>query len=152
MDYPIFKIQEHPQFKDTSANWFHNKWDIPLNAYQDSMEQCILQKDTIPQWYVVMDNAKIIGGCGVIENDFHNRKDLTPNICAVYVEKEYRCQGIAGQLLDFVCKDMKKKGISTLYLLTDHTSFYERYQWNFLCMVQGEGEPDMARMYIHKEP
>lgn len=152
MDYPIFKIQEHPQLKDTSANWFHNKWDIPLNAYQDSMEQCILQKDTIPQWYVVMDNAKIIGGCGVIENDFHNRKDLTPNICAVYVEKEYRCQGIAGQLLDFVCKDMKKKGISTLYLLTDHTSFYERYQWNFLCMVQGEGEPDMARMYIHKEP
>ncbi len=152
MDYPIFKIQEHPQLEDTSANWFHNKWNIPLNAYQDSMEQCILQKSTVPQWYVVMDNTKIIGGCGVIENDFHNRKDLTPNICAVYVEKEYRCQGIAGQLLDFVCKDMKKKGISTLYLVTDHTSFYERYQWNFLCMVQGEGEPDMARMYIHKEP
>ena len=95
MNYPIFKIQEHPQLKDISANWFHNKWDIPFNAYQDSMEQCILQKSTVPQWYVVMDNAKIIGGCSIIENDFHNRKDLTPNICAVYIEKEYRCQGIA---------------------------------------------------------
>lgn len=30
---------------------------------------------------------------GVIENDFHDRKDLTPNVCAVYTE-EYRCQGV----------------------------------------------------------
>lgn len=149
--YPILKIQEHHQLKDRSANWFHTKWGIPLQAYQESIEQCILNKNAVPQWYVVMDNHKIIGGCGVIENDFHNRKDLTPNVCAVYIEKEYRCQGIAGQLLDFVCKDMKEKGISTLYLVTDHTSFYERYQWNFLCMVQGDGETDMARMYIHKE-
>ena len=28
--------------------------------------------------------------------------------------------------------------------------FYERYGWEFLCMVQGDGEPDMTRMYIHR--
>ena len=38
----------------------------------------------------------------------------------------------------------------TLYLLTDHTSFYERYGWKFLCMAQGDGEEEMARMYVHK--
>ncbi len=92
----------------------------------------------------------IVGGLGVIENDFHDRKDLAPNVCAVYVEKEYRCRGIAGKLLDFVCKDMEKRGIDTLYLVTDHTTFYERYGWEFLCMVQGDGEPDMTRMYVHK--
>ena len=26
----------------------------------------------------------------------------------------------------------------------------ERYGWEFLCMVQGDGEPDMTRMYIHR--
>ena len=41
------------------------------------------------------------GGAGVIENDFHDRKDLTPNVCAVYVEEHCRCQGIAGKLLEF---------------------------------------------------
>ena len=87
---------------------------------------------------------------GVIENDFHNRKDLTPNVCAVYTEKDRRGEGIAGKLLNFVCSDMKSKGIDTLYLVTDHTSFYERYGWKFLCMVQGEGETCMTRMYIHK--
>ena len=47
-------------------------------------------------------------------------------------------------------KDMKSKGITPVYLVTDHTGFYERYGWEFLCMVQGDGEPNMTRMYIHR--
>ena len=47
-------------------------------------------------------------------------------------------------------KDMKKRGINTLYLLTDHNSFYERYGWEFFCMVQGDGEDTMSRMYVHR--
>ena len=34
--------------------------------------------------------------------------------------------------------------------LAEHEGFYERYGWEFLCMVQGDGEPDMTRMYIHQ--
>lgn len=30
-----------------------------------------------------------------------------------------------------------------------YNDFYEKYGWEFLCMVQGDGEPEMARMYIH---
>ncbi len=81
---------------------------------------------------------------------FHNRKDLTPNVCAVFVEEDKRCNGIAGALLQFVCADMKERGIDTLYLLTDHDSFYERYGWKFFCMVQGDGESNMSRMYVHQ--
>ncbi len=86
----------------------------------------------------------------MIENDFHDRKDLTPNVCAVYTEEEYRCQEIAGKLLDIVVNDMKSKGITPVYLITDHTSFYERYGWEFFCMVQGDNEPGMTRMYIRR--
>ncbi len=101
-------------------------------------------------WYLCLDGDKIIGGLGVIDNDFHNRPDLSPNVCAVYTEQEYRCQGIAGALLNLVVEDMKSKNIAPLYLVTDHTGFYERYGWEFLCMVQGDGEPEPTRMYIHK--
>ncbi len=87
---------------------------------------------------------------GVIENDFHDRKDLTPNVCAVYTEKDYRCKGIAGHLLNMVVEDMRRKGISPLYLVTDHIGFYERYGGDFLCMVLGVGDPDMTRMYFHR--
>lgn len=67
----------------------------------------------------------------MIENDFHERKDLTPNVCAVYVEEEFRRRGIAGALLDFVCEDMKGYGIDTLFLLTDHTSFMKGMDGSF---------------------
>ena len=120
-----------------------------MKAYKESMQECLKQYNIIPQWYIVLQNNHIIAGLGVIENDFHNRKDLTPNICAVYVKESYRGQGIAGNMLNFVCDDMKKKGIDTLYLVTDHTSFYEWYDWQFFCMVQCDGEQTMSRMYIH---
>ncbi len=149
MDYELLKIGEHPDLIPLAANWFSKKWGIPQNAYAESMEAC-LQGAIVPQWYIVMDVDKIIAGIGVIENDFHNRHDLTPNVCAVYVEEAYRNQGIAGEMLSFVCEEFFKKGIDTLYLLTDHTSFYERYGWEFFCMVQGDGEAALSRMYVHK--
>lgn len=145
----IIKIREHKELVPAAAEWFHQKWGISLEAYRESMEACLTNQGNIPQWYLVMDDQKIIAGLGVIENDFHNRKDLTPNVCAVYVEETYRCQGIAGKMLDYVCEDMREKGIETLYLVTNHTSFYERYGWKFLCMVQGDGEEDKSRMYVH---
>ena len=150
MNYQIIRLIDKPEMKEQMADWFHEKWSVPLTAYLESMNDCLTKKNSVPQWYVAMEGAQIIGGLGVIENDFHDRKDLTPNVCAVYTEPDKRCQGVAGTLLNFVCDDMKSKGIETLYLVTDHTSFYERYGWEFLCMVQGDGEPDMSRMYIHR--
>lgn len=46
--------------------------------------------------------------------------------------------------------DLRAEGISPVYLITDHTGFYERYGWEFYCMVQGEGEAKPTRMYIHR--
>ena len=150
MSYRIICLNEEPVRLQQAAQWFHEKWGIPLQAYLESMEESLKKNTVIPRWYLAMEEERIIGGMGVIENDFHDRKDLTPNVCAVYTEEEFRRQGIAGALLNYVCEDMKKDGIDTLYVLTDHTSFYERYGWEFLCLVQGDGEEEMARMYVHK--
>ncbi len=150
MNYNIVRLSDCPGIKERAAKWFHEKWGIPLEAYITSMNECLIGANPVPQWYLAMESDIIIGGMGVIENDFHNRKDLTPNVCAVYVEENRRCQGVAGALLDFVCNDMKSKGVDTLYLLTDHTSFYKRYGWEFLCMVQGDGDDELSRMYVHR--
>ena len=136
--YQILKLQEHPELRTRAAAWFHAKWNISAEAYLSSIDECIRHRQAIPQWYVALAEDRIIGGLGVIENDFHNRKDLSPNLCAVYVEKEFRCRGIVGAMLNSVCNDMALQGISTLYLVTEHTSFYERYGWQFLCTVQEE--------------
>ena len=147
----IFKIREHGDMVYKVAEWFNSKWGVPVEAYEESIEECVKKIGSVPQWYVVLENDVIIGGIGVIENDFHDRTDLTPNICALYVEKEHRDKGIAGNLLEYVCDDMSNLGVDTLYLITDHTSFYEKYGWEFLCMIQGDDELEMTRMYIHKK-
>ena len=134
---------------ESASSWFHEKWGIPKQAYLESMQQA-LTGEKIPRWYVAVENGRFVGGLGVIENDFHERVDLTPNVCAVFVEPEYRCRGIAGQLLNHVCRECSKVGIDILYLLTDHTGFYERYGWEYFCLAQGDGEESMSRMYIHR--
>ena len=142
-------LREKPEIINEAALWFNSKWGVPKEAYLECMES-YLKGDTELGWYLCLDGNKIIGGMGVIENDFHDRKDLTPNVCAVYTEESYRKQGIAGVLLNMVVDDLKSKGISPVYLVTDHTGFYERYGWEFYCMAQGDGEPDMTRLYIHR--
>lgn len=150
-EYHIMNLREKPQWKQKAAQWFHEKWNVPVDAYLESIEESLNSENPVPQWYLAVQEEQIIGGIGVIENDFHDRKDLTPNVCAVYVEEEFRCRGIARKMLETVCRDMKEKGIDTLYLITDHDSFYERYGWEFYCMVQGDGEEEMTRMYVHRE-
>ena len=148
-DYQYITLRERPDMKVPAAEWFSGKWRVPVEAYLACMEE-YLKGETEYGWYLCLDGEKIIGGMGVIENDFHDRKDLTPNVCAVYTEAEYRCRGVAGRLLDTVVADLRAKGISPVYLFTDHTGFYERYGWEFYCMAQGDGEPNPSRMYIHR--
>lgn len=148
-EYSYITLMEKPELKDTAASWFHSKWGVPKEAYLECMD-AYLNKEIDNGWYLCLDGEKIVAGLGVIDNDFHDRKDLAPNVCAVYTEDEYRCKGIAGNLLNLAVEDMKNKGITPIYLVTDHTDFYERYGWEFLCMVQGDDEPEMTRMYVHR--
>lgn len=138
--YEIINLLDRQDLKEEAASWFSSKWRVPKEAYLESMEECFTGESPVPQWYVAIEEGRIIGGLGVIENDFHDRKDLAPNVCAVFVEEDKRCNGIAGDLLNNVCEDMKNKGIDTLYLLTDHNSFYERYGWEYFCEAHGDGE------------
>lgn len=98
MKYEIMRLADNPKIKNLAAQWFHEKWNIPLEAYTESMEECLNKRNPVPQWYIALEENRIIGGLGVIENDFHNRKDLAPNVCAVYTEKDKRGNGVAGAL------------------------------------------------------
>ena len=122
--YAYITLRERPELKNAAADWFHQKWGVPMEAYLECMEAYLSQK-TEYGWYLCLDGDKIVGGLGVIENDFHDRKDLAPNVCAVFTEEEYRCKGIGGHLLNMAVEDLRSKGISP-------------------------GEPDMTRMYIHR--
>ena len=115
-------------------------------AYLDSMAESQTSQAGVPEWYVIHDGSAIIAGLGVIANDFHKRPDLTPNLCALFVEEPYRKRGLAKHLLNHACDELTAHGIETAYLITDHTDFYERCGWEFFTMVE-EDDGGQARMY-----
>ena len=149
MSYEFISLCEREELTECAAEWFNSKWGVPTEAYLECMHQ-YLRGECDLGWYLCLDGERILGALGVIENDFHDRTDLTPNICAVYTEESCRGQGIAGKLLNLAVEDLRAHGISPVYLLTDHTGFYERYGWEFLCYAQGDGEDVPSRMYIHE--
>lgn len=91
-------------------------------------------------------DGRIAAGCGIIANDFHKRPDLTPNLCALFVEEAYRRRGYARALLDNARLEAGAMGFDYLYLVTDHMEFYERCGWDFLTMV-AENDGGQIKMY-----
>lgn len=141
-DYTLIPLREKPELLEEAAQWFSDKWEVPVAAYRESMEESLQHPTAVPQWYLVVEGEQgkenILAGAGIIENDYHNRKDLAPNFCALFVLPEYRGQGIAGRLLQLAQKDAGRLGFPLLYLVTDHTSFYEQYGWEYVTDVQGD--------------
>ena len=70
-EYKYITLREEPKRKDIAATWFHSKWGVPKEAYLECMD-AYLQNETEYGWYLCLDGNQIIGGMGVIENDFHD--------------------------------------------------------------------------------
>ena len=136
------RLREAPEYLEQASRWFSEQWGIAQTEYMQSMRAC-LAGARVPQWYFATNSERrIVSGAGVIENDFHPRMDLAPNLCALYVEPALRGHGLATQMLAFARRDMHALGIARLYLITDHTQFYEHCGWEFLCPVtDDEGVP-----------
>lgn len=151
MRFELVKIRETPAFCKRAARWFSEKWDVPEAAYRESMEACVKAyaegMPGVPQWYVLADDlGEIFAGAGIIENDFHDRKELAPNLCALFVDEAYRGRGAARFLLREIYTDMRQMGIAKFYLITEHTEFYEKCGFHFLTYANS-ADGERMRLY-----
>ena len=145
-------LREHRECIKRAAAWFHAKWGVPQEAYEESMLACLEKNTAIPQWYLAVHRAEIIGGVGVIENDFHDRKDLSPNLCALFVEEAWRNQGIAGKLLQFICDDMEEwKSIPALRDRASGSYTGTSAEWTALCRRESTYRISQSRPQILKK-
>lgn len=146
----IERIAERPELIPQAAAWFASKWEVPEEAYAESMAESVRNPDAVPQWFVVREGeapgAPVIAGCGIVENDFHDRPDLAPNLCALYVEESYRGRHLARRLLDAARIEAGRLGRERLYLITDHDRFYEKCGWDFIGFAH-EDEGGEVRLY-----
>ena len=142
----IISIARRPDLIPAAAKWFNEKWQIPIEAYVESMNAALADANGVPAWYVILDGDRIIAGLGVIDNGLSQaaRSDAQP-VRAIRA-REYRMRGLARRLLDHACRELGAHGCTDAYLITDHTSLYERCGWSFFTMVE-ENDGGMIRMY-----
>lgn len=129
----IYSIKDKPEYKNKAVDWFSSKWGIPKIEYEKSFNDAINGNELLPQWFFVLNEKdEIIAGCGLIENDFVNRTDIKPFLCALFVEPKYRLQKLASLLLQNARIKGAELGFEKLYLCTNHTSFYEKCGWTHI--------------------
>lgn len=130
----LISVKENPEFKDRAIRYFQSKWanEQSKMVYEDCITHCITTPNPLPQWYLLMDDDKIIGCAGLITNDFISRMDLYPWLCALYIEEEYRGNAYSSILLEKSKIDAKKGGFNHLYLSTEHIGLYEKYGFEFI--------------------
>ncbi|MDU3958939.1 MAG: GNAT family N-acetyltransferase [Lactococcus lactis] len=130
----VIKLREQPSYLKKAISFFQEKWGSAESnsVYEDCLKHSLDSQNSIPQLYLIVDEGKIIAGCGLISNDFISRMDLYPWLCALYVEEEFRQQGLARLLIEVVKEECKTFSFKKLYLATDFIDFYEQFDFHYL--------------------
>src|SRR5208283_3211392 len=130
----ILSIRENPNYVNEAISYFQKHWatEKSMMVYDDCIRNSINAKASLPQWYLLMQEDKIIGCAGLITNDFISRMDLFPWVCALFIEKEYRGKNCGSLLLEKAKQDTANSGFDHLYLCTDHIGYYEHYGFTYL--------------------
>ena len=51
----IISLHSSPGWRIPAARWFQEKWEIPLEEYLTSIDECIEGRAAVPQWYIMTD-------------------------------------------------------------------------------------------------
>ena len=115
----MVSLAARPDLGDRAARWFSAHWGVPEAEYWASIQASLAQGPGVPQWYVTLSPAgEIVAGVGLIPQDFHDRPDLTPNLCALFVEEAWRGQGLARRLVERLLTDAREEGYEAMLLDT----------------------------------
>jgi len=125
----IVSVRERPALCDRAIAYFQKRWasEDSLMVYEDCIRASLDSASLLPEWYLLMDGDTIAGGAGLISNDFISRMDLSPWLCALRIEEEYRGHAYGALLLERAKADAAAKGFPKLYLCSDHVGYYEKY-------------------------
>jgi tRNA (cmo5U34)-methyltransferase len=131
--YGIISVRDYPGYSEQAINWFASKWGIDRREYEKSFSDCISKNERLPRWYLAIGrDGEIIGGGGLIRNDSINRSDLFPYLCSLFVEEKVRGNALGAMLLRKARIDGARLGFDKLYLCTEHTTYFEKYGWQYI--------------------
>jgi N-acetylglutamate synthase-like GNAT family acetyltransferase len=143
----ISRLIDQPQFIETLAPWIWEHWRPILteDTLQDRIAklQSHLNSNTLPMAWVAHDGSNALGTAALRVHDLPGREDLTPWLGGVFVDPQFRHQGIGTELCKVVAQNaVTLFGIETLYLFTlDQQAWYESLGWKLKEPCSWCGQP-----------
>lgn len=127
----IIPVNEHPDGIEKGISYIHSKWGGESNFafYDDAIRHSFLPGKTLPKFFLMIDNSRIIGSVGLITNDLISRHDLLPWLCCLFVEENERGHHHGRELINHAVSVAMEDGFDCVYLTTHLAGYYENYGW-----------------------
>jgi GNAT superfamily N-acetyltransferase len=126
-------INKNSKLLEKGIEYFWKQWGNTsnFNFYKDCIENSIYDDKSLPKFYLMLDEGKIIGSYALLINDLISRQDLFPWFACLFVDENYRNRGLANKLIKHSIDESRKGGFGTIYLSTELNDFYEKKGWEY---------------------
>jgi GNAT superfamily N-acetyltransferase len=137
MPIEISDLRERPDFSSAVADRVWRAWwkdfGYPL-TYIAGLVADNLKSEEIPCAFVAHQGDKFLGTTSVIWSDMEERPAYAPWVAAVWVEPDYRSQGLGSSLVAAAAQRVFSCGYETAYLCASRTKqqFYEKRGWSII--------------------
>lgn len=135
----VVLTDKNSPYIDVISNWMYEWWGKEdgwsVDKVRFYIKNCI-SENSVPQTIIALNDDKIVGVCQLLMQDLDSRPDIYPWLANLFVDINYRGQGIAGLLIKKAIERSKINGLKTLYLYTKHINLYEKFGWVFVENVE----------------
>ncbi len=136
---------------DRLCEWNYNWWGVEEEKSKEYVEHFLkysFHKDKLPLTIVVFNEQnEEVAMCQITMHDLDVRPDIYPYLANLYVQEDYRGNGIVKLLIDRALSEAKRLGLSELFLYTKHVGLYEKYGWEFIGEIDTFLLPRIQRLY-----
>lgn len=144
----ITSIKECPEHREAFITYISESWPAVKNVAILQMEESLATANTLPLTFLMLKDDRIIGFYQLNEQEYLVRKDLSPWIGPLFVDKSERGQGLGAVLLQHARLTAGGLGYEKVYLTTDHIQYYEKYGFREIGLSNFEwGRP--SKIYEH---
>lgn len=147
-------LSDHIEYADIVSLWIFNAFiknirdDLSLESVTSSIMNC--SSEALPIRLIALLGEKCVGTVSLVQSDLKCR-DYTPWLAALFVDNDYRKNGIGKELIDCAVKAARQLGYKEIYLRTEHASaYYRKLGWTYVeaCTDSFNLEPDIFKRNV----